>query len=70
MCFVWKASGKVCLILWDELKFQVGYRIFKTLSSNAPQCALFIFFLLVQRQTILLINGEALHLNGLINHKI
>jgi hypothetical protein len=44
MCFVWKASGKVCLILWDELKFQVGYRIFKTLSSNAPQCALFIYF--------------------------
>jgi hypothetical protein len=26
------------------------------------------FFLLVQRQTILLVNGEALQLNGLIIH--
>jgi hypothetical protein len=34
------------------------------LTGNAPQCALLIIFF-DKRQTILLVNGEALELNGL-----
>jgi hypothetical protein len=36
---------------------------FNPLGRNAPHCAL--LFLLVQRQTILLVSGEALQFNGL-----